>query len=728
METVISGRPDLVRLTVAVLLAEGHLLLEDVPGVGKTTLAKSLARTVECSVGRIQFTPDLLPSDLTGVTIYRAQQHEFEFRPGPVFANIVIGDEINRASPKTQSALLECMQEAQATIDGTTYSLPRPFLVIATQNPIEMEGTYALPEAQRDRFMARLSVGYPSRESEVEMLDRQESADPLATITPVADVTQVERMIDVTRRLYAAPGIKQYVVDLAEATRSDAMLRLGACGHPAPPRGQGARRHGRPQPRAARRHPGARRPGARPPVAPEHRRAPDRAHRRRQPRGDPGTHQGAGHRACGSTGPPRHRLMDVGHRVRPTPRGLALLGTGLVTGATGLLGGVRVLTQVGGLLVLVVAVSVAWLAVEATQQERGGLRLRRRVTPHPVTVGSTATVEVELASTGGGHRLDRLQISERASRELSGPRPLRARVHRGVDRLSLTYPIEPARRGRWTVGPVEVQRRDLFGAAGWRGPLGESMLVAVRPAVTPLSMTGTSTSTDVDRAAMGSRTPAADDSSLRGYRAGDDLRRVHWRSSARRGELVVRQDEHAGRRPASVLLDLAVEDAATEWSISVAASVAIALLGSGHQVRILGGDVLGAATDHHHGDAHGEGADALLDQMVGLTRPASRAVRESWLLTAVDTLTAEAGGAELVVAVVGALEPRALTALARVGGAGTVWVMVRNGVAGPTVEESRTLDSLRRAGWTACAVTVGEDVSTSWDRLLRSSETLAGLR
>lgn len=228
METVISGRPDLVRLTVAVLLAQGHLLLEDVPGVGKTTLAKSLARTVECSVGRIQFTPDLLPSDLTGVTIYRAEQHEFEFRPGPVFANIVIGDEINRASPKTQSALLECMQEAQVTIDGTTYALPRPFLVLATQNPIEMEGTYALPEAQRDRFMARLSVGYPSRDAEVEMLDRQEAADPLAAITPVTDVAQVERMIDVSRRLYAAPGIKQYVVDLADATRNDPMLRLGA--------------------------------------------------------------------------------------------------------------------------------------------------------------------------------------------------------------------------------------------------------------------------------------------------------------------------------------------------------------------------------------------------------------------------------------------------------------------------------------------------------------------
>src|SRR5215211_6553215 len=171
IERVIEGKTDMVRLALAVMLAEGHLLIEDVPGVGKTKLAKALARSIDCSVRRIQFTPDLLPSDVTGVAVYNQDTHDFEFKPGAVFANLVVGDEINRASPKTQSALLECMEERQVTVDGTTYELQSPFMVIATQNPIEMEGTYPLPEAQRDRFTARISIGYPSDAAELDMLD-----------------------------------------------------------------------------------------------------------------------------------------------------------------------------------------------------------------------------------------------------------------------------------------------------------------------------------------------------------------------------------------------------------------------------------------------------------------------------------------------------------------------------------------------------------------------------
>ena len=228
IERVIEGKPDVVSATLVVLLAEGHLLIEDVPGVGKTMLSKSLARSIDCSVRRIQFTPDLLPSDVTGVSVFNQDTRTFEFRPGGVFANVVVGDEINRASPKTQSALLECMEERQVTVDNTTYQLDSPFMVIATQNPIEMEGTYALPEAQRDRFMARVSVGYPVEAAELAMLQTHTSHRPLDDLEPVTDAAELRKLIAIVGQVYVSEPVQRYAVAISAATRRSSDLALGA--------------------------------------------------------------------------------------------------------------------------------------------------------------------------------------------------------------------------------------------------------------------------------------------------------------------------------------------------------------------------------------------------------------------------------------------------------------------------------------------------------------------
>ncbi|MBI4259362.1 MAG: MoxR family ATPase [Actinobacteria bacterium] len=228
VDRVVQGKRREVRLVVAGLVAEGHILIEDVPGVGKTMLAKALARSIDCSFRRIQFTPDLLPSDVTGVNVFNQEQGDFDFKPGAIFANIVLGDEINRASPKTQSALLESMEERQVTVDTETYQLGSPFMVIATQNPIEHEGTYPLPEAQLDRFMMRVSLGYPDADAEMDILATHGVASTLEDIGPVTDAPGVTGLIRMAREVHVAPTLRRYVVDLSDATRRHPDVYLGA--------------------------------------------------------------------------------------------------------------------------------------------------------------------------------------------------------------------------------------------------------------------------------------------------------------------------------------------------------------------------------------------------------------------------------------------------------------------------------------------------------------------
>ena len=228
VERVIQGKRDVIQMALACLVADGHLLIEDVPGVGKTMLAKAMARSLDGSWHRIQFTPDLLPSDVTGVSVWNRATNEFEFRAGGIFANIVLADEVNRASPKTQSALLEAMEERQVTVDAVTHDLQRPFMVIATQNPIEYEGTYPLPEAQLDRFMVRVALGYPDAAEEAEMLAEHAAGDRVLELESVTDVSEILAAQQAAARVHASEPLRRYVVALLEATRGDSRLELGA--------------------------------------------------------------------------------------------------------------------------------------------------------------------------------------------------------------------------------------------------------------------------------------------------------------------------------------------------------------------------------------------------------------------------------------------------------------------------------------------------------------------
>jgi MoxR-like ATPase len=228
LEKVIVGKRQSIELIVIGLLCQGHVLIEDVPGVGKTMLARSLARSLDCVFNRIQFTPDMLPSDVTGVSIYNQQKNKFEFRPGPIIGQIILADEINRATPKTQAALLEAMEERQVTVDGETHILPKPFMVLATQNPIEYEGTFPLPEAQLDRFLLRLRLGYPSPADEIRVMDDQQLQHPLEALNSIVKLKEIQQAIDDVKQIYISPLIKKYIVELTTRTRQSADVYLGA--------------------------------------------------------------------------------------------------------------------------------------------------------------------------------------------------------------------------------------------------------------------------------------------------------------------------------------------------------------------------------------------------------------------------------------------------------------------------------------------------------------------
>lgn len=228
LEKVIVGKGTTIELIIIGLLCQGHLLIDDVPGVGKTMLARSLAKSLGCDFSRIQFTPDMLPSDVTGVSIFNQVTREFEFRPGPIMAQIILADEINRATPKTQSALLEAMEERQISVDGVTYPLPRPFMVLATQNPIEYEGTFPLPEAQLDRFLMRVKMGYPSLMDEVRILELQQLKHPIVDLQPVIKVDELTEVQEAVKTVYVSPAVKKYIVQLVRATRENTDIYLGS--------------------------------------------------------------------------------------------------------------------------------------------------------------------------------------------------------------------------------------------------------------------------------------------------------------------------------------------------------------------------------------------------------------------------------------------------------------------------------------------------------------------
>jgi len=423
--------------------------------------------------------------------------------------------------------------------------------------------------------------------------------------------------------------------------------------------------------------------------------------------------------------------------MQPTTRGWGLLVGGSLFALSGVGWGSTDVTRLGLIGPLVVAAGAVWVLLVDPTRGRHALRVRREVNPNPVSAHSPATAHVEVAAAdpSGRGRLAELQLGEQAASQLSGGLTLRARVERAPGLIRLAYALDPVRRGRWPLGPLVARRTDPFGVVRTRSTLGQPVEVAVWPQVVDLALPTGALVGDPDRVALGARSPSPDDAGLRSYRIGDDLRRVHWASSARRGELVVRSDERAGRRTASVLLDLPPDRAGIEWTVSLATSMGLAALGAGHPVRMLGGrssrpgmaGAAGAGGDdrlgHVRESAGRHGRVELLDRAVDLEPAPTEAEAEADLLAAASELSAPGTGRDLVLAVVGVLSARGRAALAGLAESSDAFAVVRvpRTQGAPRRDAEVTLAALRRAGWHASPAEPGENLEDAWARLLETA-------
>jgi MoxR-like ATPase len=703
IESVIDGKAEAVRLALIVLLAEGHLLIEDVPGVGKTMLAKALARSIDGSVRRIQFTPDLLPSDVTGVSAYNQELREFEFKPGPIFANIVVGDEINRASPKTQSALLECMEERQVTVDGTTYPLDRPFMVIATQNPVEMEGTYPLPEAQRDRFTARISIGYPTAAAELEMLDTHGSSSPLDQLKPVTAAHDIRTLIEAVRGVLVAGQIKEYIIALCAATRTAPELRLGA------------------SPRAALHLLRAARARAaldgRDYVIPDDIQvlaAPVLAHRllptaealvERKLPGQVVT------RIVEQTPLPRALPGDA--TMRGLLGALTVRGRSFVAaGGAALLCGVFIpepdLVRIGGLLL-----ALPLLSAVGAGRARYRLSCVRTVSPARLPAGQSASLTIRL--TNVSRLRTGLLLAEDTVPYALGSRP--RFIFEGIGAggaRAYTYQIGSQTRGRYTVGPLRVRVADSFGLVSITRAFTSTSVLTVTPRIIPLARPplGGFWLGDSEHGRRSIAASGEDDVAPRAYRTGDSLQRVHWRSTARYGELMVRREEQYWRNTASLFLDTRRSGFSVplfELAVTTAASIGVHLAGEGFEARFVTAD----------GEVPRQGTfrDTLLDTLAVL-RP-SRAVSLEVGVSALGT----AGGQ--LIAVLGDLPPAQARdlAAARRGTAPGMAIFLAEPDARDVAASAQVLTA---AGWRVAVVPDAARLPSAWQELFRAPAGAGG--